>query len=412
MINLYQHQEIGRDFLLEKKKACLFFEIGTGKTFTALAALEKLPGGRVLIAAPKRVLMGVWLTQKEYELPQHQITYLNYEKIARDPTFAKQQYDYIVLDEVHRLKGKTTKTSRRFEVVCKKAKYVFGLTGTPVANNYADVYNIFKHMAIPEFTDMSYNVFVQKYYYTKQMKSARGFAFNLLLAPRRGLLPELIERISRWSIVKRLEDCVDLKGQTTNLIYIDGMVTPKYREIANGILKFPDGRKETMIPLETINKMHQAANGFIYDPDGGVYKFKENPKLKALDEQLQDLLEETDRVIVVYLYQKDLEELKTLKYDWTTNPFDFPNKQIIFVQFAQSEGLNLQYCNQMIFYNYDYSFLNFDQMKGRIYRTGQTKPVTYTIYIARNTIEEKVWKAISTKQSIDEFLKEALRNDT
>lgn len=51
-------------------------------------------------------------------------------------------------------------------------------------------------------------------------------------------------------------------------------------------------------------------------------------------------------------------------------------------------------------------------MKGRIYRTGQTKPVTYTIYIARNTIEEKVWKAISTKQSIDEFLKEALRNDT
>lgn len=78
MINLYRHQEIGRDFLLEKKKACLFFEIGTGKTFTALAALEKLSGGRVLIAAPKRVLMGVWLTQKEYELPQHQITYLNY----------------------------------------------------------------------------------------------------------------------------------------------------------------------------------------------------------------------------------------------------------------------------------------------------------------------------------------------
>ena len=190
------------------------------------------------------------------------------------------------------------------------------------------------------------------------------------------------------------------------------MVTPKYREIANGILKFPDGRKETMIPLETINKMHQAANGFVYDPDGGVHKFKENPKLRALDEQLQDLLEETERVIVVYLYQKDLEELKTLKYDWTTDPFDFPNKQIIFVQFAQSEGLNLQYCNQMIFYNYDYSFLNFDQMKGRIYRTGQTKPVTYTIYIARNTIEEKVWKAISTKQSIDEFLKEALRNDT
>ena len=51
-------------------------------------------------------------------------------------------------------------------------------------------------------------------------------------------------------------------------------------------------------------------------------------------------------------------------------------------------------------------------MCGRIYRTGQKKPVTYTIYIAEDTIEEKIWKAISTKQSIDEFLKEALSGDS
>ena len=143
-------------------------------------------------------------------------------------------------------------------------------------------------------------------------------------------------------------------------------------------------------------------------------KLLENKKLKILEDQLTDLLSETHKVIIVYLYQRDLEELETLPFTWTKDFLTFKDSdaQILFLQFAQSEGLNLQFCNQMIFYTYDYSFLNYDQMCGRIYRTGQKKPVTYTIYIAEDTIEEKIWKAISTKQSIDEFLKEALSGDS
>ena len=412
MINLYSHQKLGKEFLLKHKKACLFFEIGTGKTYTALAAVSELPPGKLLIAAPKRVLEGVWLPQKEYDLSKHDVTYINYERVARDKYFHKQKFDYIVLDEVHRLKGRTTKTGRKFRTLCEKAEYVFGLTGTPVANNYADVYNIFKNMDIKEFDDMDYDDFVNRYYYTKQMKSSSGFNFNILLAPRRTHLPELMSRIEHDSLVKRMEDCVDLPGNTTNIVYIDGMNTSKYKEIMSGIFKTDDYEK-TMIPLEALNKAHQAANGFVYEKDKRVITITDNKKLKCLEDQLTDLLCETNKVIIVYLYQRDLEELKTLPFTWTTDFMNFKDSesQILFVQYAQSEGLNLQFCNQMIFYTYDYSFLNYDQMCGRIYRTGQKKPVTYTVYIAKNTIEEKIWKAISTKQSIDEFLKEALRGD-
>ena len=52
------------------------------------------------------------------------------------------------------------------------------------------------------------------------------------------------------------------------------------------------------------------------------------------------------KLIIVYQYQQDLDELKTLKYDWTLDPSEFPKKQILFLQYGQSEGLNLQYCNQ------------------------------------------------------------------
>ena len=405
-ITLYQHQQKGKELLLKNKKYCLFFEVGTGKTFTALSALCELPECKVLIVAPKRVLENVWKKDTNYDLSKYDVTYLNYEKIARDKNFIKNTYDVIILDEVHKLKGKATKTSRKFRTVTAKAKYVWGLTGTPVANNYADVFNIFRNMNIVEF-NMSYDEFVCRYYYTKQLESGMGFRFEILLSPKPFMVDELMERVGKHSMVKEAKDCIDLPEKRTDIVYIDGMVSEKYRELKDGILR-TDEYEKTMIPLETLNKLHQASNGFFYDDNKNVHKVCENKKLKELNDILEDMLEETERVIVVFQYQQDLEELKTLKYEWTTDPTEFPNKQLLFIQYGQSEGLNLQYCNQMIFYSYDYSFLNYEQMTGRIYRNGQKNNVVYTILISKGTIEEKIWWAIKNKKSRDEFLKETL----
>ena len=405
-ITLYQHQQKGKELLLKNKKYCLFFEVGTGKTFTALSALCELPECKVLIVAPKRVLENVWKKDTNYDLSKYDVTYLNYEKIARDKNFIKNTYDVVILDEVHKLKGKATKTSRKFRTVTAKAQYVWGLTGTPVANNYADVFNIFRNMNIVEF-NMSYDEFVCRYYYTKQLESGMGFRFEILLSPKPFMVDELMERVGKHSMVKEAKDCIDLPEKRTDVVYIDGMVSEKYRELKDGILR-TDEYEKTMIPLETLNKLHQASNGFFYDDNKNVHKVCENKKLKELNDILEDMLEETERVIVVFQYQQDLEELKTLKYEWTTDPTEFPNKQLLFIQYGQSEGLNLQYCNQMIFYSYDYSFLNYEQMTGRIYRNGQKNNVVYTILISKGTIEEKIWWAIKNKKSRDEFLKETL----
>ena len=57
MIKLYQHQEKGKELLLKHKKYCLFFEVGTGKTFTALAVIKyyELRNDRVLVLVPKKL---------------------------------------------------------------------------------------------------------------------------------------------------------------------------------------------------------------------------------------------------------------------------------------------------------------------------------------------------------------------
>ena len=409
MITLYEHQEKGKEALLKNKKYCLFFEVGTGKTFTALSALTSLPKCKVLIVAPKRVLENVWKKDTNYDLSGYDVTYMNYEKIARDPNFTKNRYDVIILNEVHKLKGKTTKTSRKFRVVTAKAEYVWGLTGTPVANNYADVYNIFKNMNIVEF-GMSYDEFIYYYYYTKQLESSSGFKFPILLGVKKHLVDDLMTRIGKHAMVKEAKDCIDLPDKRTDIVYIENMVSEKYLELKDGILK-TDKYEKTMIPLEALNKMHQASNGFFYDDYKQPIKVCENKKLQELNLILDDMLEETERAIVVYLYQEDLRQLQTLPYNSTTDPSEFPSKQLLFLQYGQSEGLNLQYCNQMIFYSYDYSFLNYEQMTGRIYRNGQKNNVVYTILISKGTIEEQIWWAIKNKKSRDEYLKSALGED-
>lgn len=411
MINLYTHQKTGKADLLTYKKYCLFYEVGTGKTYTALAALKSLAPCKVLIAAPKRVLDKVWLKQDVYDLSEYDVTYLNYEKIARDKTFIYNQFDVIILDEVHRIKGRTTNTSKRIKAVTAKAEFVWGLTGTPVANNYADVYNIYRNMNIIEF-NMTYDEFITRYYYIKRLDSSTGFSFPILLGTKKHLVNELMTRIGKHSKTVRMLDCLELPPKTTEVIKIKGMVTEQYREISKGIFRTEEYEK-TMIQLETLQKLHQASNGFVYDHYKNVITLKENKKLKELNDILIDLLEETNKVIIVYYYQKDLEDLKQLPYKWTldSDEFEKDETQIMFIQYQQSEGLNLQFCNQMIFYTYDYSFLNYEQMCGRIYRSGQNNPVKYTILINEGTVEEKIWWAISNKKSRDEYLKEVLSDD-
>lgn len=411
MLELYEHQKIGCARLLEHKKYCLFFEVGTGKTFTALAALTSLPTDKkVLIVAPTRAIKGVWQQQKEFDLSQYDITYTSYEKIARDKTFTKNRFDVIILDEVHKVKGKTSKSSKRITVLSQRAEYVWGLTGTPIANSYADIYLIFKHMDIKEF-DISYDEFIMWYYITRDLKVSAGYSIKLPIAPRREKLMSLLERIGKHSMTVRMNDCHELPDIIYNEIYIEGMNNARYNEIFNGIIK-TDEYEVTMTKLSSITKARQAANGYFYDvmtQEPNV--FTPNKKLTTYQHLIEDYLEETDKIIVVYFFKQDLKDLQSIDLPYTFNPFEFTDSQeqkILLLQYGQCEALNLQFCNHVVFYTYDYSYLKFEQMVGRIKRIGQQNKMIVDILINNKTIENKVWYAIKYKQSTDEFLKGVL----
>lgn len=421
MIKLFEHQIVGKNRLLKNNRYCLFWEMGTGKTYTALAALQELPPSRILISAPKQVLNRVWLnddTLKLFDLSKHQVDYINYEKVPRNKNFIHEKYDVMVLDEVHKLKGLKTKTSKKYKVVAEKAKYVWGLTGTPVANSYADTYCIYKNMGIDVFNNMSYNEFIERYYHIKRIAVAPGsyMTYPMFIGVKRQNEAEVITKISEASMFKRMVDCQDLPAKRTDVVMVKGMMTPEYLDIMNeGVIDMEEeGYTDTFLRLTALQKAHQASNGYIYNKIGEPIPITKNKKLDTLKDLLSDMLAETEKVIIVYNFKEDLKQLISLaeneKYTYTLDSKEFEenNNQILFIQFSRGEGLNLQFCNHMIFYTYSWSYVSYDQMAARIYRTGQTKKVMYYILMSAGTIESKIWNAIRTKQSVNDFIKEVL----
>ena len=75
---LFPHQETGKNYLLANRHSCLFWEVGTGKTNTVIAAVNSLPRGKLLILSPAYVMRHMW--EKYSDLPiNHDVGLKSYE---------------------------------------------------------------------------------------------------------------------------------------------------------------------------------------------------------------------------------------------------------------------------------------------------------------------------------------------
>ena len=410
---LFPHQEKAARFLLAHHHSALFHEVGVGKTNSAIAAVNRLPRGKLLIAAPKCVITGMWERYKDLPINQD-YTLMGYEYISRHPKdIMKMQFDYIIADECHKLKSVKSKVSKVFRCLSKRAKYVWGLTGTPYATSFLDVYGIFLSLGIHEFDGLTYDTFMHTMYDCEMLRIATGRIIYRPVKLKDGILDRLITRIGNHVSVLRTEDCVELPGLTVKEIEIPGMRTQEYIDGQKGIITFAKDHQETVNKLACVQKLHQLSNGFVYDADHVAHVFKANNKLDEISTLVQMELEECDKLIIVYVYKYDLECLQArLDLDGVshTTSFEmFSSKQVLLLQEQKAIGINLQaFTNCMIFYTYSYAYLEYNQTIGRIYRIGQSKPCRIYALINTGTSERKIWKAVQKAYDMDTTFKTML----
>ena len=403
------YQEAGSLLLLEKKHACLFYKPGKGKTYPCVDAIrdvDKALNGqaRVLILSTADAIKNMWQAEIEPQkiLPKNTVM-MSFNAAIQEKTkekLLKTKWDILVIDESHKIKANTSKTSKLVYQLSKKTKYVWGLSGTPRGNNDIDIFCQFHNMCISEWGTISYTQFVnqccdidKKFFHGNQVVVPIGI--------NRKYLPGWERNIALYTQRVDYDEEDDMPELTVNLVELPYEATKEYLQAEDGVISVPD-YETTMTKLAAIQKLHQAVNGFLYiydeDDNRKIYRFDDNKKLDWLSENL------TPTSVIVYRFEADLEDIQNRlqedDYTYTESVDEFKSGEadILLLQCSRCESFNLQMCKRIIFYTLDYSFIKYNQMIHRVWRMGQKENVIIDVLTFQDTIETKIWETVQRKE--------------
>lgn len=223
------HQTEGSVFLADRHRAGLWDEMGTGKTGTAIFALDRqnLKRGIIVCPAavrevwfgefkkfsnfPRKVLkaksihdLGLWLRGRcDVLLLSYELASKWADKIAGDV------FDFIIFDECHYLKTPTSARTRNMlgtycdgaSGLARWAVHAWFLSGTPIPNDPIDIWPWLRFVG---GTSMTLAPFTNRYF-----KSRQG-TFSAKQEPRDEMVDELRQAIRAFSL-KRTKVDIGLK---------------------------------------------------------------------------------------------------------------------------------------------------------------------------------------------------------
>ena len=314
----------------------------------------------------------------------------------------------MITGNCHKIKANNTKTSKLVYALSKNTEYVFGLTGTPRGNSDLDIFCQFHNMCISEWGKVSYTQFVTNCCDVDK----KFFSGNCIQVPT-GINSKYKagweRNVAMYSQRVDYDEDDEMPELDIKEVKFDYIPTEEYKKAELGVVSVND-YESTMTKLAAISKMHQAVNGFLYLTDDveerrEIYTFEHNKKLDYIKD---NVLNNTEKCVIVYRFEADKNELVELieqsDLAETINEFKQTDKKYLLLQCSRCESFNLQdVCSKIIFYTLDYSFIKFDQMIHRCWRKGQVKPVQIEVLLFAGSIEDKIWNAVQTKQKLNDL---------
>lgn len=405
------YQEIGHTFLLERKHAYLFYKPGKGKTYPTIDAIRDIDrdmnyNAKVLILSTADAIKNMWEAEivPQNILPKNTVL-MSFNSAIIDKT--KQQllqvkWDIIVVDESHKIKSNTSKTSKLVYLLTKKCKYAFGLSGTPRGNNDIDIFCQFHNLNVSEWGNISYSFFVEnccdietQYFRGNQVRVPAGINAKSK--------PGWERNIAMYTQRVDYVDEDDMPALNVNTVVLPYTPTKEYLMAEEGVIQLSD-YESTMTKLSAICKLHQIANGFMYIPLDDLKNKTVFLHRNAKLDWIRDNIKQNN--VIVYRFEADLKviesELNTLNLTYTEIVDDFKagKADILLLQCSRCESFNLQMCKRIIFYTLDYSYIKYNQMIHRVWRMGQDEDVQIDVLINDNTIEEKIWSTVQRKENL------------
>ncbi len=431
--------------------AALLMEMGCGKSLTAIAVAGALYGvgkiRRMLVVAPLSIL-GVWQEEfrkfagfdyalaalkgsagKKADTLRHlrgaplQVAVINYESAWRmEQELLAWGADLIVADEGHKIKTHNISASKAMHRLGTKARYRLLLTGTVITNKAIDVFSQYKFLN-PTIFGPSFYVFRNRYF------DMVGYG-NHTPVLKRSMEQELMCRLHSIAFRATKAECLDLPETTDIVRFVElepaalriyrDLVRDSYAEVGKGEVTVTN-------ILTRLLRLSQLTGGFIGDDKGNAQRIS-TAKQAALEDIVEDVLQEGKKLVVIARFVPEIEairkllEQKGIRYslimggvkdrDGQIAAFqNDPDVQVFVGQIATAGlGITLTAASTMVFYSLDYSMSNFEQTKARIHRLGQKHNCTYIYLTAKGTVDERVLMALKNKADLAKALVDDYRS--
>lgn len=435
--NAHSYQKYATQFVLDHPSCGLILDLGLGKTVIVLTALwelllDRFEVGRVLVIAPLRVARDTWPAECEKWRHLKGLTYsvvIGSEKERRTALQKKAMlyfinrenvtwlvenglfdFDMIVIDELSSFKSSKAKRFRSLRKARVGVERVVGLTGTPgnLEDLWAEMYLLDQGERLGRFKTR----YLSQYFVPDKRNREVIFSYK----PRVGAEDEIYDKISDICISMKAKDHLNMPEYISGKVEVEMSEREKnmYENLKKDlILPFEDGDIDAASAVGLSNKLHQMANGAVYDENGKV-KWIHERKLEALD----DLIEAADGkpVLIAVWYQHDKEAVmkrfnarmidtsEDIK-DWNAGKIP-----IAILHPNSGHGLNLQAGGHLlIWYSLVWSLELYQQTIGRIYRQGQEETVVVQHLVMRDSIDEDILAALEKKDTSQEALLAAVK---
>jgi SNF2 family DNA or RNA helicase len=435
---LHQHKAIELAALFDSY--ALFMETGTGKTLVAIKLLEYWNSFKptpAMVVAPLSTLESVWTKEirkwsnlklvnlwenldefgKDYDV--YLINYEQFKKLANEgksPIEAKIQC--LIIDESSKLKNpgsQITKTVLKFR---SKIPHRLCLTGTPAPNNLLEYWGQMCFIN-PELLGDNFFRFRNTYFFST------GFG-GFLYKPKTGAKEAIIDNVSKQAFSIRKQDCLDLPDRVfeTRNVYMEEIQQKAYTEmLKQNIMEFKGGVTLGVNELAKLMKLRQITSGFTITTEGAAVLISET-KIKALKDLLEEIPE--DKQVIVWLnFHWEIHKLQEVFKDQCCTLYgDMPQKEKersikefqegkhrILLAHPLSGGMGLTFvnCSYIVWFSLSYSQEQYSQANDRIYRIGQNNKCTYFLLLAKDTIDEVIYKVLDKKSDLLESCMELLK---
>lgn len=418
------HQVNGVQFLLRKKRAILAFDMGLGKTATAIRAVAEIASEFTttvsVLVVTKKSLIANWHAEinRWYppEAPLVNWVVTNYEQIVIHPENYKHHYDVLIVDESQAIRNRNTKRSRAVRQLARSMQYVWLLSGTPIVNTPDDVWAQLNCVAPKEFN--SYWRFVEHYLETE----FNGFAKRVVgVRNERRFAEMLAVHMLRYD-----KEILQLPPLSQEMVYVELTQRQKqlYKELRENMVALVSSGDAIVTPnsMTLLLRLRQ-----IMCTPALVGDVNESAKTTALLELLEDVTPR-HKVIVfsafaeyVKLLHRELEnrygavkiigEMSVEERMKAVDRFkhDASCKVLVGTIGAMGEGLNLQEASVVVFTDIDWTPAANEQAISRAYRKGQTNSVHVVYLVAKGTVDSVIHKLVSSKQDKITVVEQAIK---